>query len=48
MSERQTTPAKEVSTSPPKENSCNEDIQNDSVEIPTIVPETENQQPPPL
>ena len=43
-----TPPAQEVSKSPPQENSSNKDIQNGPVEIPTIVPETENEQSPPL
>ncbi|CAB4043861.1 Hypothetical predicted protein [Paramuricea clavata] len=46
ISERQTPPAQEVSKSPPQENSSNKDIQNGPVEIPTVIPETE--QPPPL
>ena len=47
-SERQTPPAQEVSEPPPQENSSNKDIQNGPVEIPTIVPENENEQSPPL
>jgi hypothetical protein len=47
-SERQTTPAQEVSKPPQQENSSNKDIQNGSVQIPTIVPETENEQMPAL
>ena len=47
-SERQTPPAQEVSEPPPQENSSNKDIQNGPLEIPTIVPENENEQSPPL
>jgi hypothetical protein len=47
-SERQTPPAPELSEPTPQENSSNNDIQNGPVEIPTIVPETENEQSPPL